>query len=509
MSQTVPYLAGPSSEQLNYEAGPGRHPPDRPDPPAQELHRPGPRREGDRPLRPPGDSDALVVVAPQPVGQWTVTAPGPDGAGGLWASASTRRCPRRSSSRWKTADLDRLFGGKDKLRARRRPREPRNGRQDSPDRPRDLPLDHGPDPDPRDRRELPGEPVLPRVAARRRPRGRRRDESPIGARCGPRKESVSDEHQLQPDRPLVRRGRRSPPVVTGLTVWAYCAGSAGRPGAWRWFAPGPAARGRPALPARRAAAVGRLPGEEEAAGVARLPARRSTSMKINDEVRRPEPLGPRAQDAGRRRARPRKSLGDRTSTSRSIGSTRPCATTRPTTSRRARRPRDGAGAGHGRGGQAAGRDAGRRDVRPLRRGEQRRASPPWSRPSSSRPSRCRSSPSASAPRTPGARSRDIAVRDIVAGPTVFVKNQLQVRGTLVARGFRQPDARRRDARRGARREPVATQQVKVPEGAEVIPFAGLKYIPQTPARRGSPSGSSPRRASWSRRTTRSARSSPS
>ena len=35
----------------------------------------------------------------------------------------------------------------------------------------------------------------------------------------------------------------------------------------------------------------------------------------------------------------------------------------------------------------------------------------------------------------GAGSRDVMLRDIVAGPTVFVKNQLEVKGTLVARGF--------------------------------------------------------------------------
>ena len=37
--------------------------------------------------------------------------------------------------------------------------------------------------------------------------------------------------------------------------------------------------------------------------------------------------------------------------------------------------------------------------------------------------------------TAGAKSKDIAIRSFTAGPTVFVKNQLQVRGTLLARGF--------------------------------------------------------------------------
>ena len=35
----------------------------------------------------------------------------------------------------------------------------------------------------------------------------------------------------------------------------------------------------------------------------------------------------------------------------------------------------------------------------------------------------------------GSKSRDIAVRDLVTSPTVFVKNNLQIKGTLVVRGF--------------------------------------------------------------------------
>jgi hypothetical protein len=65
------------------------------------------------------------------------------------------------------------------------------------------------------------------------------------------------------------------------------------------------------------------------------------------------------------------------------------------------------------------------------------------------------------------------------GPTVFVKNQLLVRGVLVARGFaNQPIDVEMYVEDEAR--PVATQTVKVPEGTEVVPITGLKYIPQTP-----------------------------
>ena len=81
--------------------------------------------------------------------------------------------------------------------------------------------------------------------------------------------------------------------------------------------------------------------------------------------------------------------------------------------------------------------------------------------------------------TAGTESRDIAIREITAGPTVFVKNQLEVRGSLSARGYvgetlevelhveDQPNA-------------VARTRIVVPDGAESIPITGLKYVPQSP-----------------------------
>jgi uncharacterized membrane protein len=79
----------------------------------------------------------------------------------------------------------------------------------------------------------------------------------------------------------------------------------------------------------------------------------------------------------------------------------------------------------------------------------------------------------------GAGSRDINLRDIVTSPTVFVKNQLEVRGTLVARGFAnqtlEVELYSEDST-----IPVAKTKVKVPDTADVVPLTGLKYIPQTP-----------------------------
>jgi uncharacterized membrane protein len=79
----------------------------------------------------------------------------------------------------------------------------------------------------------------------------------------------------------------------------------------------------------------------------------------------------------------------------------------------------------------------------------------------------------------GAGSRDVMLRDIVAGPTVFVKNELEVKGTLLARGFANQTL---DVELYVEDipVPVAHAKVKVPDGANVVPITGLKYIPPTP-----------------------------
>ncbi len=79
----------------------------------------------------------------------------------------------------------------------------------------------------------------------------------------------------------------------------------------------------------------------------------------------------------------------------------------------------------------------------------------------------------------GASSRDIMLRDIIAGPTVFVKNQLEVKGTLLARGYANQTL---DVELFVEDNPVAVAKtkVKVPDAATVVPITGLKYIPQTP-----------------------------
>ena len=79
----------------------------------------------------------------------------------------------------------------------------------------------------------------------------------------------------------------------------------------------------------------------------------------------------------------------------------------------------------------------------------------------------------------GAVHRDIKLRDIAAGPTVFVKNNLQVRGNIVAKGFSGQTLMVELLVEG-QATPIAKTPVKVPDGTDVIPITGLTYTPQTP-----------------------------
>jgi uncharacterized membrane protein len=79
----------------------------------------------------------------------------------------------------------------------------------------------------------------------------------------------------------------------------------------------------------------------------------------------------------------------------------------------------------------------------------------------------------------GAVHRDIKLRDIAAGPTVFVKNNLQVRGNIVAKGYSGQTLMVELLVEG-NPTPIAKTSVKVPDGTDVIPITGLTYTPQTP-----------------------------
>ncbi len=79
----------------------------------------------------------------------------------------------------------------------------------------------------------------------------------------------------------------------------------------------------------------------------------------------------------------------------------------------------------------------------------------------------------------GKNSSDLAARDLIAGPTVFVKNRPEIRGVIGVRGFGNKSVEVELLVEGDPK-PVDTQTIKVPEGAEVVPVTGLKYVPETP-----------------------------
>lgn len=76
--------------------------------------------------------------------------------------------------------------------------------------------------------------------------------------------------------------------------------------------------------------------------------------------------------------------------------------------------------------------------------------------------------------TAGETSRDLAVRGLDVAPTVFVKNELQVRGTLRVRGY--PNVKL-DVELFAEGRSVAKASVQARDGAEVVPVA-LSWVPQ-------------------------------
>jgi uncharacterized membrane protein len=80
---------------------------------------------------------------------------------------------------------------------------------------------------------------------------------------------------------------------------------------------------------------------------------------------------------------------------------------------------------------------------------------------------------------PGDGPRDIAVKDMIAGPTVFVKNQLQVRATVTSRGFAGKPLTAQLFEEG-RAEPVASTQFAAPENGKPFQLNNLAYIPEKP-----------------------------
>ncbi len=81
--------------------------------------------------------------------------------------------------------------------------------------------------------------------------------------------------------------------------------------------------------------------------------------------------------------------------------------------------------------------------------------------------------------TPDEGIRDIAVKDMIAGPTVFVKNQLQVRATVTSQGFA---GRKLTAQlfEEDSPQPVASTQFDAPENGKPFALRDLAYTPEKP-----------------------------
>jgi hypothetical protein len=112
MLQTVPYLAGTSSERLTEEAGEDVVLPVDPLRRFKNYAVQGPNdRSVDR-LSPPVTSDSLVIVAPQAVGHWTVTATGSNGER-MKTGFSINPPPKEFDfAPLEARDLDQLFGSR-------------------------------------------------------------------------------------------------------------------------------------------------------------------------------------------------------------------------------------------------------------------------------------------------------------------------------------------------------------------------------------------------------------
>ena len=78
----------------------------------------------------------------------------------------------------------------------------------------------------------------------------------------------------------------------------------------------------------------------------------------------------------------------------------------------------------------------------------------------------------------GGNSRDLAVRELVGAPTVFMKNQIMLKGNLLARGYAGQTIEAELYVEG-QDDPISTKKVKVPTGTENVAI-NFTWIPQKP-----------------------------
>ena len=112
MTQTVPYLAGTTNEELTYEAGQDVLLALDPNHRFKNYIVQGPEAKTSDRLSPASTSDSLSIVAPQPIGQWKVTAATPEGDRMTLGFSVNPPLSETQFTPLEEKDLDRLFGKK-------------------------------------------------------------------------------------------------------------------------------------------------------------------------------------------------------------------------------------------------------------------------------------------------------------------------------------------------------------------------------------------------------------
>jgi hypothetical protein len=110
MNLTVPYLAGATSEPLNFEAGEDVTLALKPDARYQDFRVTGPDQKTTERFSPPAAGESLKITAPQHVGQWTVAAVGADNQETKLGFSLNPPRSESSPTRLEAADLDSMFG---------------------------------------------------------------------------------------------------------------------------------------------------------------------------------------------------------------------------------------------------------------------------------------------------------------------------------------------------------------------------------------------------------------
>lgn len=114
MTETIPYVSGAIGQRLSYEAGEDVVLPLDPTRRLTNYVVQGPDAQTSDRQTPAGTSSSLVIVAPQAIGQWTVTGSGQGGVKDTLGFSVNPPVAETSLTALDEEQLDRLFGGKDR-----------------------------------------------------------------------------------------------------------------------------------------------------------------------------------------------------------------------------------------------------------------------------------------------------------------------------------------------------------------------------------------------------------